>query len=67
MARRITTQVADVNQALLSVRKMIASGHKVVFDVDGSYIEDNGSGECMEMRGSGSMFILKLWARKGAV
>ena len=64
--RSLTTQVAEVNQALLSVRKMIASGHRVVFDADGSYIEDKESGEFMEMKDNGSMFILKLWARRGA-
>ena len=62
--RSITAQVADVNTALLSVRKMIKAGHRVVFDDEGSYIEDKESGEWMELRDNGTMFILKLWCKK---
>ena len=57
--------VADVSQTLLSVRRMMDSGHRVVFDSDGSYIEDKESGEWMGMRDDGRMFLLKLWLRKG--
>ena len=64
VARKLTSQVADVNQALLSVRKMMASGHRIIFDSDGSYIEDKTSGEYMDMRDDGSMFLLKLWVQK---
>ena len=62
--RKITSQVTDVNQALLSVRKMMRSGHRVVFDSDGSFIEDKESGEWMDMRDDGRMFLLKLWVHK---
>ena len=65
ITRSLTSQVADVNQALLSVRKMMAAGHRVVFDSEGSYIEDKETGEFMDMRDDGSMFLLKLWVRRG--
>ena len=49
----------------IRVRKMMSSGHRVVFDSDGSYIEDKTTGEFMDMRDDGSMFLLKLWVQKG--
>ena len=39
-SRGITTQVCDVDNPPLSVRKVVAGGNRVVFDVAGSYIED---------------------------
>ena len=61
--RSLTTQVTDVNQALLSARKMMQNNHRIVFDSDGSYIEHEKTGECMSMRDDGKMFLLKLWVR----
>ena len=42
----MTFQVCDVNGPLVSVRTMCTQGNRVVFDEDGSYIEqkDNGVG-----------------------
>ncbi len=64
VVRRLTAHVADVNEGLLSVRKMMKSGYRVVFDTDGSEIIDKESGEVMTMRDDGSMFLLKLWCQK---
>ena len=66
VARSLVTQVTEVNQALLSVRKMVASGHRVVFDADdtgGSYIEHKTTGERMAMKDDGKMYLLKLWVQ----
>ena len=63
--RGITAQVADVSTPLLSVRKMLKSGHRVIFDSEGSYIEDKATGEFMSLRDDGNMFMLKLWCRRG--
>ena len=41
LSRQITAQVCDVNQGLLSVRRMVQQGGRVVFDARGSYIEDS--------------------------
>ena len=45
--RGIVGQVADVNETLLSVSRLVRSGHRVVFDVGQSYIEDKHTGEKM--------------------
>ena len=59
--RNITAQVCDVNKALLSVKKVMAVGNRVVFDSEGSYIEDKTSGERMWMVEDKGMFLLKMW------
>ncbi len=58
--------MCDVNKALLSVHKMVAHGHRVVFDSDGSYIESkDASGERMWMTEQNGMYMLRLWVRTG--
>ena len=42
---RVTAQVCEVNKALLSVRRMMVSGHTVVFSEDGSHILNDGTDE----------------------
>ena len=63
-ARGLTAQVCDVNKALLSVRKMVATGHRVVFEPQGAYIEDPASGRRMGLRENGGVCILKLWVQR---
>ena len=41
IVRNLTAQVCEVNKALLSVKKVVQAGNKVVFDSDGSFIEDS--------------------------
>ena len=62
--RRMTAQVCEVNKPLLSVKRILQAGNRVVFDPEGSYIEDKSSGEIMHLREEGGMFLLKLWAKK---
>ena len=50
ISRRLTAQVCDVNKALLSVSKMVKAGNRVIFDPEGSYIEDKNTGECMNLK-----------------
>ena len=64
--KSLTAQVCDVNKALLSVRRIVENGHKVVFDKSGSYIEDKSSGEKMWLREEGGMYMLKMWVRAPA-
>ena len=61
--RNMTAQVCDVNKALLSVKRVVKAGNRVVFDEDGSYIEDKQTGEKMWMEENNGMYILKLWVR----
>ena len=63
ITRTITAQVCDVNKALLSVRKVMAAGNRVVFDDEGSFVEDKNTGEKMWMEDNRGMFILKLWVK----
>ena len=64
VARKMKAQVCDVNKSLLSDKRVLQAGNRVVFDADGSYIEDKQSGDCMPMREDGGMFMLKLWEKK---
>ena len=65
ICRRLTAQVCDVNKALLSVSKVTKSGSRVVFDTDGSYIEDKNSGEKMHLTEKNGMYMLNLWTKRG--
>ena len=62
--RGMTAQVCDVNKALLSVRRLVQAGNKVVFDSSGGYIQDEETGERMMMKEQGGMYMLKLWVRR---
>ena len=57
-------QVADVNQALLSVSKAMRAGNKVVFDDADTYIECKRNGQKTWMKEKNGMFIMKLWVRR---
>ena len=60
VARRMKAQVGEVSKTLLSVRSILQAGNKVVFDSEGSYIEDKGSGERGWLKEEGGMYILKM-------
>ena len=40
------------------------AGNKIVFDEDGSYIEDKATGEVINLREENGMFFLKVWVHK---
>ena len=60
-SRNITAQVCDVNKALLSVKKVMAAGNRVVFDSEGSFIEDKVTKDKMWMTEEKGMFLIKMW------
>ena len=62
--RGITAQVCAVNKTLMSVSKVAAHGNIVVYDDEGSYIEDNVTGERTWMRQVGGMHMLKMWVSR---
>ena len=64
LGREITAQVCEVNKALLSVSKIVAAGNRVVFDPEGSYIEDMNSGEKVWMKSQGGMYMIKMWVQR---
>ena len=63
-SRRIVAHVAPVNKALLSVRKVVASGNRVVFD-EHSYIQDRESGEITWLHEDQGMYTMKIWVKNG--
>ena len=63
-ARSMKAQVCDVNKALLSVKRMVAAGNRVVFEPACGYIEDVGTGDRMQLKEKGGMYMLKLWVQK---
>ena len=62
--RTITAQVCEVTKPLLSVKKVMAAGNRVVFDADGSYIEDKQTQEKMWLKEENGMFLLRMWAKR---
>ena len=62
--RGMTAQVCDVSRALLSVKKAVQSGNRVVFEPEGGYIEDLSTGERLKLQEQGGMYVLKMWARR---
>ena len=61
--RKMRAQVCEVNKALLSVKRVVQAGNRVVFDSSGSYVEDTYTGERMALRDEGGMYMMKLWGR----
>ena len=62
--RGITAQVCSANKTFMSVSKVAAQGNRVVFDDEGSYIEDKVSGERTWMQQVGGMYMLKMWVSR---
>ena len=59
----LTLQVCDVTQGLLSVSKMMKAGNRVIFDEEGSYIQNKATGDRTWMTERSGMHVLKLWVR----
>ena len=58
--RHMTCCAAAVAKPLASVKKMVAAGHRVVFD-DVSYIENKETGEINYLREEAGNYILDVW------
>ena len=57
-------QVCNVNKGFLSVSKIAQKGHRVVFDSEGSYIEDRETRERLWLQEQGGMYVLKVWVKR---
>ena len=66
VARGMTAQVCAVNKTLMSVSKIAKAGNRVVFDDEGSYIEDKVTGERLWMTEVGGMYSIKLWVSRNS-
>ena len=63
-AQSVVAQVVDVSQGLLSVRTCTKSGNRVVFDIDGSYIENKATGKIIWLEEDGNLWSLRMWVKK---
>eukprot|EP00973_Karenia_brevis_P052565 7302161-Karenia_brevis.AAC.1 len=54
-------QVADVTKPLASVTRICQAGHRVVFDSNGSFIEDKQSGHREWLREVNGQYVLDAW------
>ena len=59
--RGMTFQAAPVSKPLGSVKRMCASGHRVIFDDDGSYIQNKATGEINWLREESGNYMLDFW------
>ena len=63
-ARGMTAQICAVNKTQMSVSKIASKGNRVVFDDDGSFIEDKETGGNNWMTQVGGMYSLKMWVSR---
>ena len=59
--RLMTFQAAPVAKLLGSVRKICAARHRVVFDDEGSYIQNKDTGEINWLREENGNYMLDVW------
>ena len=57
-------QVCALDETLLSVSKLTKRGNRVVFDDDGSYVENKTTGQRTWTAEDGAMHTLKMWVSK---
>ena len=57
---QMTSQVAAVNKALGSVSKIVNNGNRVIFDMDGSYIENKWSKDRLWLREDNDVYVLDM-------
>ena len=61
--RQMKAQVCGINKGLLSVSKLVEKGNRVIFDSEGSYIEDRQTQERMYLKESRGLYMLNLWIK----
>ena len=62
--KKIKAQVCNVNQPLLSVRKVVEAGNRVVFERGGSYIHSEIDGRKIWLTDKQGMYVLKMWVKR---
>ena len=62
--RHMVAAVTEVDDALLSVSKVVKAGNRVVFD-ESSFIEDKSTGSKTWLHGDNGMYMLKMWMKHG--
>ena len=64
-ARQITAQICDVHRPLMSVKGMCRSGHRVIFDEDGSYVENKTTLDRIKIDEVDGEYVLGMWVKSG--
>ena len=54
-------QVCEVSKPLMSVKRLVASGHSVLFDSEGGRITDQKTGQQTWLHEVNGMYHLRLW------
>ena len=62
--RKVTLQVANVNETLGSVSKMVRNGDRVVLDTSGSYIENKMTKDVQWLQERDEVFVVGWWHRQ---
>ena len=56
----MTAQVCDVHRPLMAVKRVCKHGNRVVFDDDGSYVENKTTGERMKIEEDDGDYVLDM-------
>eukprot|EP00973_Karenia_brevis_P079546 11037738-Karenia_brevis.AAC.1 len=59
--RGMTFQACPVAKPLGSVKRMCSNGHRIVFDEEGSYVENKVTGEINWLREEQGNYVLDTW------
>ena len=59
----ITTQICNVHRPLMSVKKICKAGYRIVFDDEGSYVEDKTTGEAMKVLEEDGEYVMDIWVK----
>ena len=62
----VTAQVCAVHRPLMSVKKICRNNQRVVFDDEGSYIENKTTGERLKVLEEDGEYVLDIWVNAGA-
>ena len=62
----MTFQLAAINKPLASVRRMCEAGNRVVFDEEGSYIENKATGRKTKVQKERGFYVLYVKVPKAA-
>ena len=63
-SRRLTCKVGPVRKMLLSVNDMLSKGNRVIFDPQGSYVENITTGDWTPIEQKNGIFLMKLWVKR---
>ena len=55
--------MAKITRPLASVSEIVRKNYRVLFDKDGSFIENKKSGKTIDIRQEGSLYFLDLWVQ----